>query len=264
MTAHPHRPRKRFGQHFLADARIVDRIAAAVAPRPGGRIVEIGPGGGVLTDALLDAGCALWAVEIDRDLAAALAQRHRNTAGFHLVVGDALLTDYHTFAHAGEKVRLVGNLPYNISTPLLFHLIKQRDVIQDMHFMLQKEVVDRLAAVPGNKVYGRLSVMVQYHCTVEPLFEVPPSAFTPPPKVDSAVVRLVPRAHIEPMATDPALLENLVSLCFQQRRKTLRNCLRPLIEPEQMESLGVPLTARPETLAVADFVILSNRLAELR
>lgn len=263
MTARPHRPRKRFGQHFLIDAGIVARIVAAVAPRPPGRIVEIGPGGGVLTDALLDTGCELWAVEIDRDLAASLADRHRGTAGFHLVIGDALHTDYHRFVQGDDKLRLVGNLPYNISTPLLFHLIRQRDVIQDMHFMLQREVVDRLAASPGSKVYGRLSVMVQYHCIVEPLFEVPPSAFAPPPKVDSAVVRLVPRTRVEPVAKDPALLENLVNLCFQQRRKTLRNCLRSLVRPEHLESLGVPLAARPETLAVADFVALSNRLTEL-
>ena len=263
MSAHPYRPRKRFGQHFLADSRVVDRILAAVAPQPGSPVVEIGPGRGVLTDALLAAGCELWAVEIDRDLAALLAHRYRGLANLHLVVGDALHTDYRAFVHENRKLRLVGNLPYNISTPLLFHLLGQREFIQDMHFMLQKEVVDRLAAQPGSKAYGRLSVMVQYHCTVAPLFAVPPSAFAPPPKVDSAVVRLVPRAVIEPVAKNPALLENLVNRCFQQRRKTLRNCLRTLVEPERMERLGAPLAARPETLAVADFVALSNQLAEL-
>ena len=263
MNTREHHPRKRFGQHFLCDPNVIDHIVAAVAPRPGERLVEIGPGRGVLTDALLHAGCDLWAIEIDRDLVALLERRYRDAANFHLVTGDALRTDYRAFVHDGQLLRLVGNLPYNVSTPLLFQLLAQRELIEDMHFMLQKEVVDRLAAAPGSKVYGRLSVMVQYHCTVEPLFDVPPSAFAPPPKVDSAVVRLTPRAHIEPAAKDPALLEKLVNLCFQQRRKTLRNCLKTLVEPQHMDSLDAPLSVRPETLTVADFVTLSNRIGAL-
>ncbi|MGB5097554.1 MAG: 16S rRNA (adenine(1518)-N(6)/adenine(1519)-N(6))-dimethyltransferase RsmA [Porticoccaceae bacterium] len=263
MSEHPHRPRKRFGQHFLCDPNVVDHIVAAVAPQPGARLIEIGPGRGVLTDALLHTGCELWAIEIDRDLAALLERRYRDAANFHLVTGDALHTDYRAFVQDDQPLRLVGNLPYNVSTPLLFHLLAQREIIHDMHFMLQKEVVDRLAAPPGSKTYGRLSVMVQYHCTVEPLFDVPPSAFAPPPKVDSAVVRLTPRRRIEPVASDPALLERLVNLCFQQRRKTLRNCLKTLVGPQHMADLGAPLSARPETLAVADFVALSNRIGAL-
>ncbi|MGE3297112.1 MAG: 16S rRNA (adenine(1518)-N(6)/adenine(1519)-N(6))-dimethyltransferase RsmA [Porticoccaceae bacterium] len=263
MSAHPHRARKRFGQHFLCDPNVIDQIVAAVRPQPGARLIEIGPGRGVLTDALLHTGCELWAIEIDRDLAALLQRRYRDAANFHLVTGDALHTDYRALVRTDQPLRLVGNLPYNISTPLLFHLLAQRECIQDMHFMLQKEVVDRLAATPGTKAYGRLSVMVQYYCRVEPLFDVPPSAFSPPPKVDSAVVRLTPHGHIEPVAKDPALLENLVNLCFQQRRKTLRNCLKTLVEPPHLDELGAPLAARPETLAVADFVALSNRIGAL-
>lgn len=263
MSEYPRRPRKRFGQHFLCDPNVVDHIVTAVAPQPEARLIEIGPGRGVLTDALLHTGCELWAIEIDRDLAALLERRYRDAANFHLVTGDALRTDYRAFVRAGQPLRVVGNLPYNISTPLLFHLLAQHELIRDMHFMLQKEVVERLAATPGTKAYGRLSVMVQYYCTVEPLFDVPPSAFAPPPKVDSAVVRLTPRAHIDPVAKDPALLENLVNLCFQQRRKTLRNCLKALVGPQHMENLGAPLSARPETLAVADFVALSNRIGAL-
>ncbi len=263
MSEHHHRPRKRFGQHFLCDPNVIDHIVAAVRPQPGARLIEIGPGRGVLTEALLDTGCELWAIEIDRDLAALLERRYRDAATFHLVTGDALRTDYRAFVQAGQPLRVVGNLPYNISTPLLFHLLAQREIIHDMHFMLQKEVVERLAAAPGTKAYGRLSVMVQYYCTVEPLFDVPPSAFAPPPKVDSAVVRLTPRVCIDPVAKDPALLEKLVSLCFQQRRKTLRNCLKPLVEPQHMDELGAPLTTRAETLGVADFVALSNRIGAL-
>jgi 16S rRNA (adenine1518-N6/adenine1519-N6)-dimethyltransferase len=263
VSAQYHRPRKRFGQHFLCDPNVIDHIVAVIGPRPGARLVEIGPGRGVLTDALLDTGCDLWAIEIDRDLATLLEGRYRDAANFHLVTGDALRTDYRAFVHEGQSLRLVGNLPYNVSTPLLFHLLAQRELIHDMHFMLQKEVVNRLAATPGNKAYGRLSVMVQYHCTVEPLFEVPPSAFAPPPKVDSAVVRLTPRVHIAPVAKDPALLEILVNLCFQQRRKTLLNCLKTLVPPPLMDKLDAPLSARPETLSVADFVALSNRIGAL-
>lgn len=254
-----HVARKRFGQNFLVDRGIISAIVYAINPQRSDTVVEIGPGLGAITEPLLACVDHLHVVEIDRDLIARLKKQH-SPERMTIHEGDALAFD---FASIGRNLRLVGNLPYNISTPLLFHLLAQRELIHDMHFMLQKEVVDRLAASPGSKTYGRLSVMVQYYCTVEPLFDVPPSAFVPPPKVDSAIVRLTPRAHIEPVAKDPALLENLVNLCFQQRRKTLRNCLKTLVEPQHMDDLGAPLSARPETLAVADFVALSNRIGAL-
>ena len=258
-----HVARKRFGQNFLIDQQVIADIVNAVAPGRTDCVVEIGPGLGALTDPLLKRLDHLHVIEIDRDIIVRLKQRY-SPDRLTIHEGDALTFDFAAFSQdSSAGLHIVGNLPYNISTPLLFHLLAQRELIHDMHFMLQKEVVDRLAASPGSKTYGRLSVMVQYYCTVEPLFDVPPSAFVPPPKVDSAIVRLTPRAHIEPVAKDPALLENLVNLCFQQRRKTLRNCLKTLVEPQHMDDLGAPLSARPETLAVADFVALSNRIGAL-
>lgn len=255
-----HRPRKRFGQHFLHDPNVIRRLVAAIAPQPGGPLVEIGPGRGALTDALLAAGAEVLGIEIDRDLAALLRQRYAHHPGFSLVEADALRFDYRQLPTAGGRLRLVGNLPYNLSTPLLFALLGQRDCISDMHFMLQREVVERLAAQPGGKTYGRLSVMIQYHCEVEALFAVPPTAFTPPPRVESAVVRLRPRAAADPVATDLGGLERLVNRCFQQRRKTLRNCLKGLLPDAALAQLAVPLDVRPDTLSVADFVRLSNRI----
>ncbi len=254
------RPRRRFGQHFLRDAQVLQRIVAAIAPRPGERLVEIGPGRGALTDLLLDCGAELVAIEIDRDLAELLRSRHAGRASFTLIEGDALHFDYRRLAGAGPPLRLVGNLPYNLSTPLLFALLEQRQVIADMVFMLQKEVVERLAATPGSKSYGRLGIMVQYHCQVDSLFTVPPAAFLPPPKVDSAVVRLTPRPAPQPAALDLNHFAQLVSRCFQQRRKTLRNGLRAWQPDAFLEGLPVPLEARPDTLSVADFVALSNHL----
>ncbi len=264
MAEGTHRPRKRFGQHFLHDQHVLRQLVAAIAPQPGQRLVEIGPGRGALTDLLLDSGASLTAIEIDRDLAAQLRQRYAGHANFRLVEGDALHFDYGSLADTGEPLHLVGNLPYNLSTPLIFALLEQRQVIADMVFMLQKEVVERLAATPGSKTYGRLSVMVQYECQVESLFEVPPGAFFPPPKVDSAVVRLVPRATRQPVAADPRHFAQLVNQCFQQRRKTLRNCLKPMLGAAGFEALSAPLDARPDTLAVADFVTLSNQILASR
>lgn len=254
------RPRKRFGQHFLRDAQVLRRIVAAIAPRPGQRLVEIGPGRGALTDLLLDGGAELVAIEIDRDLAALLRARYSGRPDFTLIEGDALHFDYRQLAGVGPPLRLVGNLPYNLSTPLLFALLEHRQVIADMAFMLQKEVVERLAAAAGTKSYGRLSVMVQYHCQVENLFPVPPSAFLPPPKVDSAVVRLIPRTAPQPAALDLDHFAQLVSRCFQQRRKTLRNSLKSWQPDTALDGLPVPAGARPDTLSVADFVALSNHL----
>jgi len=258
-----HRPRKRFGQHFLRDQFAIRRLVSAIAPRAGELLIEIGPGRGALTGPLLDAGARILAIEIDRDLGALLQSKYADRRGFSLLLGDALTIDYRQLAGEG-KLRLVGNLPYNLSTPLLFWLLAQRETIADMHFMLQKEVVARLAARPATKAYGRLGVMVQYHCQVEPLFEVPPAAFAPPPKVDSAVVRLRPHASPEPPAADPQLFARLVNLCFQQRRKTLRNCLRQLLPAAALESLPAPpLDTRAETLSVAELVELSNRIGDL-
>ncbi|HEY5790777.1 MAG TPA: 16S rRNA (adenine(1518)-N(6)/adenine(1519)-N(6))-dimethyltransferase RsmA [Gammaproteobacteria bacterium] len=253
-----HRPRKRFGQNFLRDAQVVARIVAAIAPRPGERLLEIGPGEGALTGPLLEASGELTALELDRDLVAALQRRFPQGSGLTLLEGDALAFDFRALA-AGARLRLVGNLPYNISTPLLFHLFDQRDAVADMHFMLQKEVVDRLAAEPGSKAYGRLSVMAQYHCAVRPLFDVPPGAFRPPPKVDSTVVRLRPHPA-PPVAVDPVRLRAVVTAAFAQRRKTLRNTLRGLLEAPALEAAGIDPGRRAETLTLAEFAHLAERL----
>ncbi len=251
------RPRKRFGQHFLHERATIERIVAAVAPRTDERLVEIGPGEGALTWPLLAATDKLDAVEVDRDLAAAL--RAADHDGLTVHEGDVLTFDFAALA-GGDRLRLVGNLPYNISTPLLFHLLAQRDAIADMHFMLQREVVDRLAAGPGSKTYGRLSVMVQAHCTVEPLFRIAPGAFRPPPAVESAVVRLRPLGTPAVAPAHEAAFATLVRQAFGARRKTLRNTLRPQLSAEAIAAAGIDPGARPETLSVADFVALAEAL----
>ncbi len=257
-----HRPRKRFGQNFLSDPRVIERIVAAVAPRPGDHLVEIGPGRGALTRALVGSGARITAIEIDRDLARSLGG-DPELAGVELVNADALRADYRALA-GGAPIRLLGNLPYNISTPLLFHLLDFLDMIADLHFMLQREVVARMAAEPGNKTYGRLSVSLQYHCRVEPLLEVGPEAFRPRPRVDSMLVRLTPRAAPEAKAADPGVLARVVAAAFSQRRKQLRNSLRGLIAGAELERLGIRPEDRPEDLAVADYVRLANHIAAQR
>ena len=250
-------PRKRFGQHFLHERRTVERILAAVAPRPGEHLVEIGPGEGALTRPLLAAAGALDAIEVDRDLAAALRARTDWPGRLQVHEADALAFDFAALA-GHDRLRLVGNLPYNISTPLLFHLLAQRAAIRDMHFMLQREVVDRLAAAPGSRTYGRLSVMVQAFCETTALFRVAPGAFRPPPAVESAVVRLAPRLEA---AVEPALEDRfaaLVRAAFASRRKTLRNSLRALLTPEAIASAGIDPGTRPERLRVADFAALAR------
>ena len=256
MSAQPHRARKRFGQNFLHDAGIIQRIARAVAPREGERVLEIGPGQGALTGALLDYPAELIALELDRDLVPLLQQRFRHCDHFSLHQGDALKLDLSTLT--ATPLRVVGNLPYNISTPLMFHLLAQRELIHDMHFMLQKEVVDRLAAQPGSKSWGRLGVMTQYYCRVEALFEVPPEAFTPRPKVQSAVVRLLPHREPALRARDDRMLGLIVGTAFQQRRKTLRNALQTLLDADTMNSVGVDPRRRPDTLSLAEFVARSD------
>ncbi len=254
--------KRRFGQHFLHDQGVVDRMLRALAPEAADRVVEIGPGPGALTYPLLDHLAALDVVELDRDLAARLEAHPTAVAGrMRVHGGDVLRFDFGALAGRGERLRLVGNLPYNISTPLLFHLFDQLEFIRDMHFMLQREVVARMAAVPGSGVYGRLSVMVQYHCRVERLFGIGPGAFTPPPRVHSEVVRLVPHAHPPVAVESREALEAVVRAAFGQRRKTLRNALKGLVDAGAMAAAGVDPGQRPERLALADFARLANLAA---
>ena len=259
MTAH--RARKRFGQNFLHDAGVITRIVQAINPRPGDRLVEIGPGQGAITLPLLQACGTLDVVELDRDLVEPLARKAADTGTLTIHQADALKFDLSTLAAAG-KLRLVGNLPYNISTPLLFHLLAQANYIQDMHFMLQKEVVERMAAKPGGGDYGRLSVMIQYHCRVQPLFRIGPGAFRPAPKVDSAFVRLTPLAQPAVRVDDYTGLETVVRQAFAQRRKTLRNTLRGLLDETQIRDCGCDPTARPETVTLQQYAALANRLTQ--
>ncbi|MDB6060207.1 MAG: dimethyladenosine transferase [Verrucomicrobiaceae bacterium] len=255
-----HRARKRFGQNFLHDQRIIQRIVSAIRPRATDVLLEIGPGQGALTATILETECTLRAVELDRDLVQMLQTQFGANPRFHLQQGDALDVDLHTISP--EKMRVVGNLPYNISTPLIFHLLKQSDAIVDMHFMLQKEVVERLAAGPGNRDYGRLSIMTQYFCRIEPLFEVPPESFSPQPKVQSAVVRLTPHQQLPHPARSFTALQNMVRTAFNQRRKTLRNAIQTLLNVEQISALGIDPGARPETLSLGAFVALADCLNE--
>lgn len=255
-----HRPRKRFGQNFLRDGNVIDRIVVAIAPKPGQRLVEIGPGEGALTAPLVASGAHLTTLEIDKDLAPRLLLHFGLEKNFELVQTDALTYDFAQLCDDKSALRIVGNLPYNISTPLLFHLLQYARFISDMHFMLQKEVVERIAAPAGSRTYGRLSVMVQYSCQVTPLFNVPPNAFFPPPRVDSAVLRLQPWKVLPHPATNHRHLSQLVNTAFQQRRKTVRNALKSIISEEALTSLGIDSKIRPENLALADFVKISNSL----
>ena len=250
-----HIPRKRFGQNFLVATDIIADIVAAIAPLPGDNLVEIGPGLGALTGPLLEKLDVLHVVEIDRDLIARLRVEYPERVTVH--EGDALLFD---FAGLGKNLRVVGNLPYNISTPLLFHLAHYAAQVRDMHFMLQREMVERMVATPGGGEYGRLSVMLQYRFAMEMLFLVPAEAFDPAPKVDSAVVRMMPRPQAALAAKDEALFARIVSAAFGQRRKMLRNTLRDLIGAADLARLGIAPTARAEELAVADYVAIANAL----
>ncbi len=258
-----HRARKRFGQNFLTDASVIARIVSAINPEPGQQLVEIGPGQGALTRPLGERCDNLTVIELDRDLVPWLKVMFEQHANFRLLQADALNVDFASLADPDKKLRVVGNLPYNISTPLIFHLLAQLPQIADMHFMLQKEVVDRLAAGPGDKAYGRLSIMVQYHCAVQPLFTVPPAAFHPAPKVTSAVVRLVPHSPLPCPAEHPETLARLVNAAFQQRRKTLRNSLKTLLPVAQVDRLPIDTSVRPETLDLETFVRISNILHPL-
>ena len=256
-----HIARKRFGQNFLIDRQVIAEIVNAVAPRRDANVVEIGPGLGALTEPLLRRVDHLHVVEIDRDIVARLKQRF--PAGQLMIhEGDALRFDFGSLLrHPGDCLHVVGNLPYNISTPLLFHLANFAERVVDMHFMLQKEVVERMVAMPGTTDYGRLSVMLQYRFVIDWLIDVPPESFDPAPKVDSAVVRLIPRPPAELDARDEAKFSALVAAAFSQRRKMLRNTLRDFFAEAELAGLGIAPTARAEALSVADYVRLANALA---
>ena len=250
-----HQARKRFGQNFLTDELAIAAIIAAIQPAPGECLVEIGPGLGALTRPLLAAAGNLHAIEIDRDLAHALQQEFGARLDLHAI--DVLRFD---FAALGADLRVIGNLPYNISTPLLFHLADCADRIRDIHVMLQKEVVERMVAAPGDSDYSRLSVMLQYRFALEKLLDVPAAAFDPVPKVDSAVIRLTPLRPLPCVARNEAQFARVVATAFSQRRKTLRNSLRTLIAEPAFDALGIRPAARAQELAVAQFVALADHL----
>ena len=255
-----HTPRKRFGQNFLHDNSVIESIARAIAPVKGDHIVEIGPGKGALTQALISTGCKLDAIELDRDLRTQLLASFSTYPDFTLHTADALKFDFSSLVTERRPLRVVGNLPYNISTPLIFHLLDQAELIADMHFMLQLEVVDRLATLPGTKDWGRLGVMAQFQCGIEKLFEVPPEAFYPPPKVQSAMVRLTPHATPQFPNTDKKKLSRVVTQAFSQRRKTLRNNFKEVLTDSDFELIGIDPTRRAETLSIADFVAITECL----
>ncbi|MBT3197154.1 MAG: 16S rRNA (adenine(1518)-N(6)/adenine(1519)-N(6))-dimethyltransferase RsmA [Gammaproteobacteria bacterium] len=254
-----HTPRKRFGQNFLHDQNVIQKIVSAIRLRKEDLLIEIGPGEGALTCQLLPQLSAMHAIELDRDLIPQLQQRCSSIGNLTLHNADVLKFDFSAIDEPDRPLRVVGNLPYNISTPLIFHLLQHQTRIQDMHFLLQKEVVDRLAAAPNSRTYGRLSVMIQRYCRVEPLFTIGPGAFNPPPKVNSSVVRLTPW-KIAPVAIeDESHFSQLVAAAFSQRRKTVRNSLKGWVTPEQFEAAGVDPGCRAETVALEGFAALSNQ-----
>jgi 16S rRNA (adenine1518-N6/adenine1519-N6)-dimethyltransferase len=253
-----HHARKRFGQHFLKDPGVIDAIVCAIGPRPDDVIVEIGPGRGAITSTLAVAAGHLHCVELDRDLVRELRSRYKDRANVSIHEADALEFDY---CGLGKSLRIVGNLPYNISTPLLFRLLDHRLCINDMHFMLQKEVVDRMAAMPGSKAYGRLGIMLGCYLEIESLFDVSPESFDPPPAVMSSVVRLTPLPPGTHRIENQELLRRSVAMAFSQRRKTLRNALKPVASESELRTLGIDPGARPETLPIADYVALANYFA---
>ena len=250
-----HRARKRFGQHFLTAPEIIEQIVSAIEPQSGD---VIGPGRAAITDPLSILSPALHAIELDRDLVGQLERRFNSRDNVHIHEADALSFDY---ASLGDRIRLVGNLPYNISTPLLFHLVAFRDVIVDMHFMLQKEVVDRICATPGNKNFGRLTIMLGCRMEAVSLFDVPPGAFSPPPRVLSSVVRMRPLPAGTYDARDDERLEAIVKLAFSRRRKTLRNALNGMAEPQDLDAIGLDAGLRPEQVSINDWVALANHLS---
>ncbi|MCM0613450.1 16S rRNA (adenine(1518)-N(6)/adenine(1519)-N(6))-dimethyltransferase RsmA [Marinobacter sediminum] len=257
-----HQARKRFGQNFLHDPGVIERIVRAINPKPDDAIVEIGPGLGAITEEILAINPKLQVVELDRDLIPVLRTKFFNFPDFRIHEADALTFDFSQLVDNGKPLRIIGNLPYNISTPLIFHLLSQASVVKDMHFMLQKEVVQRLAAVSGDNNYGRLGIMAQYFCKVQPLFEVGSGAFRPAPKVDSAIVRLVPHETLPYPAKDFGTLKAVVRTAFNARRKTLRKALGGMISVEQLRRLEIDDGLRPENLSLADFVRIADLLVD--
>jgi len=250
--------RKRFGQHFLKDSRVIENIISSINLKERDHVVEIGPGLGALTHKLLQTNCQLDAIEIDRDLAKKLEKRFSDSRYFKLHVADALSFDYEANKQKGGKIRVVGNLPYNISTQLIFKFFDIIDSVEDMHFMLQLEVARRLTACPGEKAWGRLAILAQYHCKVKHLFDVHPSAFKPKPKVQSAIVRLMPVKQKPSEDIDSHILSNTTRLAFSQRRKTLGNNLKSIIDVRRLKNIGINPDARAETLALNQFVKLAK------
>ena len=255
-----HKPRKRFGQNFLTDERVVHSIVSAISPHSDEQLVEIGPGLGALTRWLLQECGRLDVVELDRNLVEMLRTKFAAEKKLHIHSGDALKFDFSSLVDGG-RLRVIGNLPYNISTPLLFHLFEQSVCIKDMHFMLQKEVVERLCAEPGTKEYGRLSVMARYYCDMEPLMDVYPESFHPQPKIISSVIRLVPHDK-KPVSVTPDILNRVVAAAFSQRRKTLRNALGTLFTASEIESLGIDPSIRAERLSLANYGLLADWLLQ--
>lgn len=253
-----HTPRRRFGQNFLHDQNVIHKIVAAINPQPGEHLVEIGPGRGALTCQLLPLVGEMDAVELDRDLIPLLESECGPIGELTIHSSDVLKFDFSSLHEGGRPLRIIGNLPYNISTPLIFYLLKNVGIILDMHFMLQKEVVERMAAAPGSSAYGRLSVMVQRYCRVERILTIGPGAFNPPPKVDSSVVRLTPWKSPPVNIDDEGRFQDVVKAAFSQRRKTLRNSLRSLVTTEQFESAGVDPVRRAQTLSLEEFAKLAN------
>lgn len=255
-----HKARKRFGQNFLHDVHWIARIVAAIDPRPGQAIIEIGPGQAALTRELIKAAGHVSAVEIDRDLAAWLRSEFAPEQ-LSLIEADALAYDWRALADSQGPLRIVGNLPYNISSPLLFELVAIADRVTDQHFMLQKEVVDRMVAPPGSKTYGRLSVMLQARYTMRKMFDVPPGAFTPAPQVTSSIVRMTPKPADQVPEVDAAVFARVVAAAFGQRRKTLRNALSEVLDEAGIRAAGVDPGARAETLPLEAFVALAQTAA---
>lgn len=255
-----HQARKRFGQNFLHDSNIIDQIIGAVQAQPGQHWVEIGPGQGALTGPLLAAGVDLDIVELDRDLVALLTDRYQANDKVRIHSADALKFDFAGLVSGAEKLQLIGNLPYNISTPLMFYLLESAEHIDAMYFMLQKEVVDRICAEPGSKKFGRLSVMMQYYCATEHLFDVPPESFSPRPKVMSSIFKLTPYRQLPFPVNNTEDLNKLVTQAFSQRRKTIRNGLAKLLTEAEISALGIDPALRAERLTPEQFSRLSDRL----
>ncbi len=256
-----HQAKKRFGQNFLHDEAIISKIVDAINPEPDENLVEIGPGLGALTEPVIDRAGKLSVVELDRDLAYRL--RHHPFLAPHLTIyeTDALTFNFAQLASENKPLRIFGNLPYNISTPLIFHLLTFRDAIKDMHFMLQKEVVERMAAAPNSKTYGRLSIMTQYQCQVLPVMEIGPEAFKPAPKVDSAIVRLIPHQTIAEPVHSITMLNKVCLTAFNQRRKAIRNSLKKLLTIEQLQALDIDAGIRPENLTPSEYIRIANFLS---